>query len=347
MNNNSTMSSVGMTSSRNLNIDFMRFIGLLLVILAHVQSPHWLHEIRCFDVPMMLFCSGLTCKGKSFGNYWSYIWKRTKRLVIPTYIFVIVFYVLFYLETYLKTKTFDFNETDFINTILFRNESLLHYLWIIKVFLLVMLITPFLVRLADKINSFWVFGLFLITLVLVQQGLVLLLDFIPLKIVRIVYREYFLYLTGYSILFLLGVKIGRINELNNKSIWLSLAFLLMVIVSYVSIYGLPFHLLSQQFKYPPKFWFVLYGAACSVTSWFLIRNQNLNSKLLHFCVWMGQNTIWLYLWHIIGLRVGWMVSDHWAIQWCIVLISSIAIFSLQYFIVGKINKPFFSKYFVG
>ena len=341
------MSSIGIKDSRNINIDFLRFIGLILVVLAHVKSPHWLHEIRCFDVPIMVFCSGLTCKGKVFGNYWSYIWKRTKRLLIPSYLFVLFFYAWFYAGEYVATKTIQIDWKDVGNAFLLRNASMMGFLWVIKVFLLIMFVTPLLVKLADRIQSLKILIIVLLIMVCLQQGLVVLCEHVPIKFLRIVYREYFLYLTGYSTVFLLGVKIGKQDNWGKHSLWVSIILLLLVFGSYVGINGLPFQLLSQQYKYPPQFWFILYGAACSVTLWLLIRKQNLKGKLSHFCVWMGQNTIWLYLWHVIGLRVGWMVSDHWAIQYCIVLVFSILVFAFQYYIVKKINKPFFNKYFIG
>lgn len=332
---------------RNLNIDFLRFIGLLLVILAHVQTPHWLHELRCFDVPMMLFCSGLTCKGRSFGNYWSYIWKRTKRLIIPSYVFVIIFYALFYSEAYITTKTFNFDRMDFINALLLRNDSMMGYLWVIKVFLLVMLITPVLIRMADRIKSFVTFILILAAILVAHQGMVVAIDFIPIKIIRIIYREYFLYLTGYSILFFLGVKIGNLVSVSKKDEYMSVVALVVTFVAYVGIHGLPFHLLSQYYKYPPQFWFILYGAAFSVMLWFQIRKLHVKGRLSRFCVWIGQNTIWIYLWHIVGLRVAWAVSNHWAVHYLAVLVFSVLVFAVQYFIVKKINKPFFNKYFIG
>lgn len=333
--------------NRNLNIDFLRFIGLILIVLAHVQTPHWLHEIRCFDVPLMVFCSGLTCQGKSYGNYWKYIWKRAKRLLVPSYLFVCFFYLLFYIEEYLTTNVLSLDWIDIRNAFLLRNDSLMGFLWVIKVFLLMMFVTPLLVKLADKIKAVYLLVIVCMGFILLQQGLVQLCDYIPYKICRIIYREYLLYLTGYSALFLLGVKIGKANNIRNITLWVSIALLIVVVGTFVSIHGLPFHLLSQQYKYPPQFWFILYGAVCSVTLWMIVRTLKLKNTLSHFFVWMGQNTIWIYLWHIIGLRVDWIVSDHWAIQYFTVLAFSIAVFALQFFVVRKINKPFFNKYFVG
>ena len=81
---------------RDLTIDFLRFVGLSLIIIAHVQAPYKLTQIRCFDVPMMLFISGLTSSGRSAGNYLEYIVKRTKRLILPVWIFLFFYLASFY-----------------------------------------------------------------------------------------------------------------------------------------------------------------------------------------------------------------------------------------------------------
>jgi len=47
-------------SSRVVQIDILRFIGLSLIVFAHVKPPTILFEIRSFDVPLMLFISGMS-----------------------------------------------------------------------------------------------------------------------------------------------------------------------------------------------------------------------------------------------------------------------------------------------
>ena len=59
-----------MQPQRDLYIDFLRFIGISLIILAPVEAPAGITQFRSFDVPLMVFVSGLSfsTKGGDFGN---------------------------------------------------------------------------------------------------------------------------------------------------------------------------------------------------------------------------------------------------------------------------------------
>ena len=43
-------------------IDFLRALGLLLLIGVHVNAPEWYKPLRSFDVPLMVFISSLCYK---------------------------------------------------------------------------------------------------------------------------------------------------------------------------------------------------------------------------------------------------------------------------------------------
>lgn len=68
---------------RDESIDLLRFVGLSLIILAHVSPPEVLFNLRCFDVPLMLFVSGLTYAGRSVDTGWRFLVHRFMRLIIP------------------------------------------------------------------------------------------------------------------------------------------------------------------------------------------------------------------------------------------------------------------------
>lgn len=81
-------------------LDFMKCIGLMCVIIAHVGSPDWLFMLRNFDVPMMVVISSILGQ-KSFQKYRSlgsgsirFCVERAKRLVYPTWIFLVIFFAL-------------------------------------------------------------------------------------------------------------------------------------------------------------------------------------------------------------------------------------------------------------
>lgn len=78
-------------SGRDNSIDILRFIGLMLLVLAHVGPPNWLMQLRSFDVPLMVFVSGLTAARKEYTSYKGFILKRFKRLVLPVWIFLSIY----------------------------------------------------------------------------------------------------------------------------------------------------------------------------------------------------------------------------------------------------------------
>ncbi len=45
---------------RDTRIDFLRFVGLIMIIFAHVNPPAVLFQLRNFDVPLMVLISGVS-----------------------------------------------------------------------------------------------------------------------------------------------------------------------------------------------------------------------------------------------------------------------------------------------
>lgn len=56
------------TRARISYIDFLKFIGLTGIIIAHVGSPSWAMMLRSFDVPFMVVLSSILGE-KSFHKY--------------------------------------------------------------------------------------------------------------------------------------------------------------------------------------------------------------------------------------------------------------------------------------
>lgn len=45
---------------RDEKVDSPRFVGLAMVVLAHVGPPEWLFQLRNFDVLLMVLLSGIS-----------------------------------------------------------------------------------------------------------------------------------------------------------------------------------------------------------------------------------------------------------------------------------------------
>ncbi len=151
-------------AQRNYTIDFLRTFGVLLTILAHVGAPEIVNNLRTFDVVLLVVLSGM-CMTKcdsidSIPKYLSYIWKRIKRLVLPTYIMLIIMFPVLYIAyTIVFHREFFWTSQQMINSFLLLNEGI-GYVWIVRVYLLVALVSPILARIAKKASEVKFWGIF-------------------------------------------------------------------------------------------------------------------------------------------------------------------------------------------
>lgn len=330
---------------RDLRIDFLRFLGLTLIVLAHVQAPYTITQIRCFDVPLMLFISGLTSAGKTYGNYWNYVQRRTKRLIIPVWLFLFVYLTCFYIAQ-------SFVGVHYLTwSMIWRSFLLLDhsigYVWIIRVFLLVMLLTPSLVWLSNKLrNVFFASSLLLIL------GCILHLVYTfgnkqtDNEIIGLLINDIILYMVGYSIPFVAGLFIKEFTRKQETLFSLILtAIVFTLFIFYSKDHSFP-QGLSSEYKIPPHIYYICYGVWVSVIFWYF-RNQWGKLSSNRITSFVGQNTIWIYLWHMPFALLSNAMPFNWTIKYIIVYGSAICCFCIQYYFVKKVNSKFAYKYLVG
>ena len=159
---------------RDLTIDYLRFIGISMIILAHVSAPFTLVQFRSFYVPLMIFISGLTSSRKTLPSYFRYIWTRSKRLLIPVYVFLTGLFLILYLLCSSGVIITDLSLKTVVHTYLLLEG--IGYVWIIRVFLLIMIVTPFLVRFEMTCRNNVLYGLICLALMFLNDA-ILLLDF--------------------------------------------------------------------------------------------------------------------------------------------------------------------------
>ncbi len=143
-----------MKTNRIIFIDYLKVIGLLCIILAHISTDANILQIRNFDVPLMVIISGYLAvesfkralkKEKPFLRYY---WKRISRLLIPTWIFLIVFFVV--MTLFPVNGLYPYDNNFIINSFLLLNG--ISYVWIIRMFLICAFITQYL--LFDRLKRY-------------------------------------------------------------------------------------------------------------------------------------------------------------------------------------------------
>ncbi len=337
-----------LTTKRDNSIDLLRFIGLTSIMIAHVAPPSDIFQIRTFDVSLMIFISGLSYAGRSISSYGQFIKKRLLRLLVPVYTFLIFYFLINFLCAKLGFAE-QIATNRIIGTFLLQLNPSIGFLWIIRIFLIMMLVTPLLVKLESKIKSNLLFIVTIAGLLLGQFFLTKWL--IPLKLGRFV-TDYLLYL-GYSVPFLLGL---RIKNATKGFQWI------LVALTAASFIYMAFDLYSesgkwlimQRFKYPPKVYYLLWGSMVSTLLWTTRKywTKVIDCKLTYF---IAQNTIWIYLWHILLANPikNNLTEVNWAVRLVIVYGFAISVFAIQNKIVdildkkGKDSKGYIKQYFKG
>lgn len=253
-----------MQPQRDLYIDFLRFIGISLIILAHVEAPSGITQFRSFDVPLMVFVSGLSFSTKG-GGFWKYVWKRVKRLCIPVYLFLTILFTAVIGAGIVGLKN-PWGWDQIAGTYLLLNEPSIGYVWIIRVFLMMSIIAPPLYPLVAKMNMHK-FILVLFLILGIQGLLVKSSNYIHIPALATFYREYFLYVIGYSIPLMLGL---RLKNATSQELRVTVYYAIFALIAGILVYELQTTgpiVISPFYKYPPHGYFILYGACVSVILW--------------------------------------------------------------------------------
>lgn len=330
---------------RDTSIDILRFIGLSLIILAHVEPPHFIMELRTFDVPLMLFVSGLTFFNKKYSFSFQTFIKRCVRLLLPVYIFLTFYFLIIFVLKALSIET-DITLNKMIESYLLSGG--IGYVWIIRIFLIIALLTPLLIWLRDKLTTPQLF-LFISGILLFQD----LLIFNKFLLDNIIINKFFYYGIGFSIPFLIALKFPLMSS---KWQYITIGYFIFLFISDEFIYNkliketnfdnspnqkwVEYNLLIfNMFKYPPQSIYLLYGiVGCLITYMIIVKNHFY--KYLEIFSFIGCNTIWIYLYHIPIVRILRDYNINWGIKY---FITYLLAFILCYFQI-KIVEYLENKY---
>lgn len=281
---------------RDEKVDFLRFVGLAMIILAHIGPPAILHQLRNFDVPLMLMVAGmsfgLSYRGESYG---AYLWQRVNRLVFPVWIFLSIYFSLLYwtgFPTALPTP-----ETITSSYLLLSGIG---YVWIIRVFLLVALVAPLIARVDRQIHSHSRY--FLTTAAIYLFYELLLMATTPMidSLAGRIFEGSVLYLLPYGLIFWIGMRLPALSRSQVAGLTLGAVAVFATLGSLLYL-KLGKFIPTQDFKYSPSAYYLSYALAVSTFLW-LISGRAVNAiadaKLMPPVQFVARNSIWIYLWHI-------------------------------------------------
>lgn len=285
-----------MSESRNQFIDFLRFVGLALIIFAHVQPPSILFQIRNFDVPLMVLVSAMSfsLSYKPNRSYGAYIWSRIKRLVFPVWIFLTIYFAGIYV--------FDAKNADLNTETILTSYALvggIGYVWVVWVFLLVALTAPFIYK-QHLTKTDPVFISAIVALYVAYEICLFYtrpyIEGLWLGSALVVY-----YLLPYSLIFALGLKIPHFSAQKNLMI-LALSLVTFVVLA-VYLYLQNGHLVAtQHYKYPPTAYYLSFALFMCMCLWLVGERiwqiVQILSPVKKTILFIAQNSLWVYFWHI-------------------------------------------------
>ena len=321
---------------RDHKIDLLRFIGLAMIILAHVGPPRILFQLRNFDVPLMVMVSGISfgLAFKEKETYLQYVWKRIKRLLFPVWIFLTTYFLFLYT---FRPSVINLRELRFETVI--KSYFLIWgigYVWVIRVFLLVALVAPFIYLLHKNTEKDSIYLMKLLFLLIVYEicryfSMPYISDGLGKALSLVVF-----YTVPYSLLFALGLRIPRISSIGTTILlWLFLfCFVLLAVLLWFKTGNF---VPTQKFKYPPSIYYLSYATTVSIFLWIFsgtllkIIEKNITTK--NIILFIAKNSIWIYLWHILLVK---LLQTDFVLKYIIVFFLSTCITFFQVCFVNSI-----------
>ncbi len=254
-----------MRPNRFQEIDWLRAVGILIIILIHATAYYKdnpvarnLWNFSQFAVQTFVFCSAYIFWHKEAQSgdfrFLPYFTKRLKRLVLPYYWYLLGFIPLMYLS---KPKQVGLN---YILQQLTLTTANLDLNWFVLLFLYFALLLPFIAYLyQQKRQLFYLFGLFSLagSLFFMTHHLALnykLTMWLPWSLI-IIFALYFVKWEKTKIFAISGFFIA--------------CFLFLLARFWLQING--HSLVFFDNKYPPNFYFLVYGIFVTIILFYLAR----------------------------------------------------------------------------
>ena len=319
---------------RNFNVDLLRFAGLAMIILAHAGPPPLLFQFRNFDVPLMVMVAGisfhLSYRGEAYGTY---LWKRINRLVFPVWIFLSIYFVLLY-GCGFPTVFPGWGKV--ITSYLLLSG--IGYVWIIRVFLLVALVSPLLSKISAQTASDARYFVMLGGAYMFYELLADLIAPISASFVGNVLDSTLLYLLPYSLVFAIGL---RLPSLSNRQVgWLCLsAAAVFVLLCGERHFESGVFVPTQVDKYPPTAYYLSFALAGATFLWWISDRvlAAIKSKTaLGLIKFIAQNSIWIYLWHIPMVD---SIHQNFVVKYLLVFLAAVTMTFVQVRCVERLLLP--------
>lgn len=343
---------VDMTKERDIHIDILRSIGLLLVILAHIPINGIVKSIRSFDVMLLVFIAGISFvksrRNRGQFEYKRYLIGRIKRLCIPTWITLGIIFFLAAILCIIAHREYLYSFKQIMESVLFIGgmNGGIGNVWIVRIYMLMAFMSPLFIFLNKKINNdLCLIGILLSFLTI--NEIIVQLFYVEGTIFGGIIENIISSALVYSVGFVTGVRVA--DEKNKSCLRKSIivyggGFAIVQIVLLFNGGGFS----PNNFKYPPQVYYALYGMVGSIIAYLVCIRINIHGKRVRgIIVWLSKKSFDVYLAHTIVLKlISWgdsyigsaIIFRIGALYYVFVLLSSIVLVCIKDILMAKFMR---------
>lgn len=297
-----------MAKERDIQIDILRCIGLLLVILAHVPINETVKSIRSFDVMLLVMIAGISFvksgRNKKEFDYKRYLVGRIKRLCVPTWITLAIIFGLAAILCLAVHREYLYSVKQMIESVFFIGgiNGGIGNVWIVRIYMLMAFMTPIFIIIDRKIENDWkLISLFIALLSIneiIVKGLYVEGTFRGAFVENIISS-----VLCYSVGFLMGIRIAE--EKNSSCLRKGLiVFVPLLLIVQIILINNGTGFAPNNYKYPPQLYYSLYGIVGSLLLYLICCRINVQRVgLRKAIVWLSQKSFDMYLAHTIVLKL--------------------------------------------
>lgn len=287
---------------RRLDLDVLRLVGILVIMLAHADPPRWLFQLRNFGTPLLIVASALT-HAHLFAHrplhVEAFLRKRLLRLILPAWVFLTFLFLTFAAFSLLTDTAYPFSIKAIAGSYLLYEG--IGYVWIFRIYLVLALFTPIglcLVQAVPRKRHY--FALLIGCYALYEVAMAVWHPAGPgheqSAVDRLILAN-----IPYGLLFFYGLRLG---ELRARTVLIASAvvFVGFLAMAWGKAGAAGGFVDTQHFKYPPRLYYLAY--AFVATNLLVLACRHLTSRHLPrgAIVWLSTHSLWVYLWHIFALQ---------------------------------------------
>lgn len=308
---------------RNLSIDYLKFLGLIGLLIAHISTEPILLLVRSFDVNLLVILSAFLATRSlrsdvCLKEYWIYVKKRFFRLVVPTWIFLTLYFVI---NLYVNFS--DYSLKNVLRSYLLQDNSI-GYVWIIYVYLICAILMPLIVKICQYkfVN-------------IVVWGVAVVYFFLAENYPNYYFKVLVLYPIVYGLISYVAVK-WNYCSVRYRGAFIVICFVFFVYKVVTHYFETGFVVSLMEYKYPPKILYLSYTVPMSFVLIELANKIHFSKGVVsQFVSFLSKNSLWFYLWHILNLQISKILFESECLRFIFVFVCTSIVVYVQMSVVRK------------